>query len=77
MVRHVSLKVNCYSSHTYAERPRSFEWQGDSYEVDQIEKAWREPGIRLFQVRTLDNRRFRLYYDETDRKWSITELVGS
>ncbi|NOQ18188.1 MAG: hypothetical protein GQ507_03000 [Dehalococcoidales bacterium] len=71
------LKVTCYSGHTYAERPKSFEWQGVTYEVDKIEKAWREPGIRLFQVKTLDNKRFRLYYDETDKQWSITELVGS
>ena len=45
--------------------------------LDKIEKAWREPGIRLFQVKTLDNKRFRLYYNETDKQWSITELVGS
>ena len=23
-----SIKVNCYSGHTYAERPKSFDWQG-------------------------------------------------
>ena len=71
------LKVTCYSGHTYAERPRSFEWQGVTHEVDKIEKAWQEPGIRLFQLKTLDNKRFRLYYNETDKQWSITELVGN
>jgi len=25
------LKVNCYSGHTYAERPESFLWQGIEY----------------------------------------------
>jgi hypothetical protein len=72
-----SLKVICYSGNTYAERPKSFEWHGKNYEVDKIEKSWREPGIRLFQVMTLDQKRFRLYYNETDKKWSITELVWS
>jgi len=41
-----SLKVHCYSGHTYAERPLSFEWQGTEYEIAEIEKAWQEPGER-------------------------------
>ena len=38
------MKVNCYSGQTYAERPRSFLWQGVEYEVREIEKAWLERG---------------------------------
>ena len=72
-----SLKVNCYSGHTYAERPKSFERQGTKYEVAHIEKAWQEPGNRIFQVRTKDNRRFRLCYDEIKDQWSLIELVMS
>ncbi len=71
------VKVACYSGHTYAERPKSFEWQGKTYDVDKIEKAWQEPGIRLFQIKTTDNKRFRLYYNKTDQQWSITELAGN
>ena len=70
-----SLKVICYSGHTYAERPRSFTWEGIEYKVEKIEKAWREPGNRLFQVSTKDNRRFRLCYDEIKDQWSLIELV--
>ena len=70
-----NLKVNCYSGHTYAEEPRSFKWQGVEYEVEEIEKAWQEPGERYFQVRTGDNKIFRLCYNETEKRWSITELV--
>ena len=69
-----NLKVKCYSGHTYAERPRSFEWQGIEYEVDKVEKAWREPGNRLFQVVTTDNKRFRLCYDEIQKQWSLVEV---
>ena len=72
-----SLKVNCYSGHTYAESPRSFEWDGVAYEVDEIEKTWREPGERHFQVRTRENKLFELCYNETQKQWSITELVRS
>jgi len=69
------LKVNCYSGHTYAERPKSFLWEGVEYEVEKVEKAWQEPGERHFQVRTKDNKLFRLCYNETQRQWSLIELV--
>ena len=70
-----NLKVNCYSGHIYAEQPRSFEWQGVEYEVVEIEKAWQEPGERHFQVRTRDSKLFKLCYNETEKQWSITELI--
>ena len=71
-----SLKVSCYSGYTYAERPRSFEWQGIEYEIEEIEKAWQEPQERHFLVRTRDNKLFKLCYNETQNKWSLIELVG-
>ena len=72
-----SVKVTCYSGHTYAERPKSFQWQGTKYEVETVEKSWREPGSRLFQVKIKDNKRFRLCYDEIQKQWSLVELVSS
>ena len=72
-----NLKVNCYSGHTYAERPKSFEWEGREYEVEEIEKAWQEPGERYFQVRTRDNKLFKLSYNEPQNQWSLIELVKS
>jgi len=71
------LKVNCYSGHTYAERPKSFLWQGIEYEVEEIESAWQEPDARYFHVRTGENKFFRLCYNETEKQWSLTELVRS
>ena len=71
------LKVNCYSGHTYAERPKSFQWQGTDYEVEEIERAWQEPGERHFQVKTKENKQFILCYNETEKDWSLTELVRS
>ncbi len=70
-----NLKVNCYSGHIYAERPRSFLWQGIEYEVKEIEKAWQEPGERHFRVRTGDNKLFRLCYNEVKDQWTLIELV--
>jgi hypothetical protein len=68
------LQVICYSGYTYAERPQSFRWEGRDYEVEQIEKAWLEPGKRYFQVRSKDNKKFRLCYDEKEQQWSVIEL---
>ncbi|MFC1940064.1 hypothetical protein ACFLXO_05210 [Chloroflexota bacterium] len=71
-----NLKVNCYSGHTYAERPESFRWQGIEHNVEEIEKAWLEPGERHFQVRTGDNKIFRLCYNEVEQHWSLIEPGG-
>ncbi len=72
-----NLEVKCYSGHTYAEEPRSFLWEGKEYEVEEIEKAWVEPGKRYFYVRTRDNKLFKLCYNETEDQWSLTELARS
>ncbi len=70
-----NLKVNCYSGHTYAERPLSFTWQGTQCEVAKIEKAWLEPQERYFLVRTRDNKLFRLCYNELTDQWKGVDLV--
>ena len=70
-----NLKVSCFSGHTYAERPKSFLWEGIEYEVEEIEKEWQEPGERHFQVRTKDNKLFKLSYNETQEKWSLVEVI--
>ena len=70
-----NLKVNCYSGHTYAQRPVSFNWQGIDYQVKEIEKEWLEPGERWFKVKTKYNKSFQLCYNEAEDKWSITELA--
>ena len=71
-----NLKVTCYSGHTYAERPRSFLWQGREYNVKQIEKAWQEPGKRLFKVITDEGKLFELCYNEAADQWSAIELIA-
>ena len=69
------VQVNCYSGHTYAERPRSFLWQEAEYKVEKIEKAWQEPGKKLFRVITDKGKTFELCYNETTDQWSAIELV--
>ena len=69
-----NLKVKCYSGQTYAERPKSFSWESADYEIEEIEKEWREPGERFFKVRTKDNKLFQLCYNESQDHWSLTDL---
>jgi hypothetical protein len=71
-----NLKVNCYSGHTYAEEPRSFEWEGREYKIKEIEGAWVQPGERHFRVRTTDNKLFQLCYNESNKLWSLIESLG-
>jgi len=70
------VQVNCYSGHTYAERPKSFLWQGIEYKVKEIEKAWQEPSKKLFRVITPKGKRFELCYNETTDQWSAIELTS-
>ena len=70
-----NLAVKCYSGRTYAEEPCSFEWGGVECAIEQIEKAWLEPGERHFLVRAGGNKSFKLCYNETEDRWSITKAV--
>jgi len=69
------VQVTCYSGHTYAERPESLIWEGIEHKVRKIEKAWQEPGARLFKVVTEDSRVFILSYNERGDEWSAFELT--
>lgn len=70
-----TIKVICYSGHTYAERPLSLVWEGAENRVKEIVKEWQEPGARLFQIRTEDGKMFVLSYNERDDEWSSFEIV--
>lgn len=67
--------MKCYSGYVYAQEPRSFVWQEKELEIESIDKAWQEPGKRLFKVVTEHGKLFRLCYNETSDQWSAVELV--
>jgi len=67
--------VKCYSGHVYAEEPQSFGWQGKELRIKSIEKAWQEPGKRLFRVVTENGKLFELCYNEATDQWSAVELM--
>ncbi len=71
----MKVQVSCYSGRTYAERPKSFMWEGKGYKVEEVEKEWREPGRKFFKVTTDGGKLFELYYDEAKDIWSAVELA--
>ena len=71
----MEIKVKCYSGHVYAEEPRSLVWQDKELGIKSIEKAWQEPGTRLFRVVTEDGKLFELCYNERTDRWSAVESI--
>jgi hypothetical protein len=71
----MDINVKCYSGYVYAQEPRSFVWQERELEIKSVEKAWHEPGKRLFRVVTQDGRLFELCYNEPTDRWSAVELI--
>jgi len=75
-MEHEQVQVTCYSGHTYAERPKSFIWEGMEYRVKKVEKEWQEPGEKHFRIITEDDRMFELCYYEASDRWLATEWVS-
>jgi hypothetical protein len=69
------VQVKCYSGYIYAQEPQSFVWQEKGNRIKSIEKAWQEPGKRLFKAVTEDGKLFELCYNETNDQWSAIELT--
>lgn len=70
-----NLNVRCYSGHAYAERPLSFNWLGKEQQIAKIESQWEEPAQKCFRVRTEDNKKFNLCYNEAQNMWSAAEIA--
>ena len=67
----LSAIVECHSGFRYGERPLAFFWEGQRCEVAAIEAEWRTPVGRCFRVRTRDDLRFTLIFDEPSDTWEI------
>ena len=63
------LIVECYSGHTYAERPKTFFQDGKRFEIQTIEAEWRSPEGKHFRVKTKNGDVFELIYDQTSDSW--------
>lgn len=61
--------VECHSGHTYAERPRAFEWEGERLEIVEIAAEWQTPENKHFRVTTKIGQTFELVYDLSRDTW--------
>jgi hypothetical protein len=66
-----TVEVQCYSGHTYAERPFSFTWRGREYQVVEIVQEWRDENGKCFIVWAGDNKSFKLCYNEAQDIWRL------
>lgn len=70
-------QVRCYSGSEYAERPRSFRWEGEWREIDGMLSTQRTPDGKSFYVLAGDGMRYRLDYREDDGGWHVFPLEGT
>jgi hypothetical protein len=73
--QNVEINVKCHSGFIYADEPRSLIWQEKELGIKSVEKAWNEPGRRIFRVVTEDGRLFELCYNEQTDRWSAVESM--
>ncbi len=66
--------VKCYSGFRYCERPKSFLWENEWYEISSIQAQSRTPQGSNFRVITIDTKLFELNFDEANNSWSIKPL---
>ena len=77
---HRPIQVTCYSGRIYADRPASFIWEGEQYEVNEVEKEWLEPRQKHFIVRATTKKgkrgekQFDICYDEQEDSWTLCEV---
>lgn len=66
-----STLVECYSGHTYPQRPTAFIWQEKRHQVDRIIAEWYQPEGKSFQVQTHEGQRFTLTFQAEQDIWTI------
>jgi len=64
-----TIKLECYSGSTYAQRPRAFTWRGYRYRVQEVERTWARRKVRIFEWQK--DGVFDLTYDEQMDAWFL------
>ena len=67
-------RVECYSGHTYAQKPRTVVWQQRRYPVTRVVQRWRTPEGPAFRIRAESGELFELHYHELEERWAIRPL---
>jgi hypothetical protein len=69
-----AARVECFSGHTYAQRPMAFVWQDKRLEVSEVEAEWHTAEGKRFWVLTSAGGRFELCYLTAEDEWMIRQL---
>jgi hypothetical protein len=75
-----STLVACYSGRSYADRPTSFVWNRERFEITNIEREWLEPGEKHFIVQAIkaetlqDEKRFEICYHTQEDIWRLNVI---
>ncbi|MCD4671051.1 MAG: hypothetical protein K8R77_00175 [Anaerolineaceae bacterium] len=69
-----TVRVECYASSTYPQRPRVVHWQGQRLVVEEIEAQWRHPDGAGFRLCTSDGQQMELLYLASQDCWRMRLL---
>ena len=75
-----SATVSCYSGRSYADRPVSFVWRNERYEIESVEREWLEPAGKHFIVYATKaggmegEKRFEICYYTREDSWQLREV---
>ena len=70
------IRVECHSGYRGDETPQRFGLDGQTIEITEVLRRWKEPDALLFRVQTLANRVFVLRRNEKTGRWDVPEAVG-
>jgi hypothetical protein len=76
-----TIRVTCHSGRSYADRPTSLVWNGERYEITEIEREWLEPDGKHFIVQATgtetprDAKRFEICYYTKEDLWRLNEIL--
>ena len=64
------VRVTSYAGYRAEQEPRRFVLDGQSHDIAEIVRRWREPGADCFVVRTSGGPGFELCHDHGTDSWS-------
>ena len=75
MARDLSSPVKCHAGFSGCDHPRAFLSKGIWLDVARIDREWRQPGNKVWQVSTAQGNEFILSLDEGEQNWTVTEII--
>ncbi|MBI3158652.1 MAG: hypothetical protein HYZ26_03505 [Chloroflexi bacterium] len=75
MTNGLQTLVTCFSGHTYAQRPRSVQWQGGWQDILTVLADWHTPEGRAFRVLTAAGAALELRYLAERDAWEAAAVT--